>query len=78
MDASDNGPEPHRLPRLVTGVLLVAPLALAGLGATAASASASNGGSPATVRTVGTAADADVSASICANCHQTLSHVAPL
>ena len=72
MHTTDTGPRRHRLRRATTGTLLVAPLAAAVL------ASAAPPASSASHENIATAAAVDVSPTICANCHQTLNHQAPL
>jgi hypothetical protein len=72
MHTTDTGPRHRRLKRATTGTLLVAPLAAAVLAAAAPPASSTSN------QNIATAAAVDVSATTCANCHQTLNHQAPL
>jgi hypothetical protein len=72
MHTTDIGPRRRRLRRATTGTLLVAPIAAAVLASAAPPAPGTSHES------IATAAAVDVSATICANCHQTLNHHAPL
>ena len=73
MHPSDPRPWSRRLRRPVTGALLVVPVAVAGVVATATSASGSG------YHDVATDAGAtSISPTLCAHCHQDLSHVVTL
>jgi hypothetical protein len=73
MHPSDPRPWSRRLRRAVTGALLVVPFAVAGVVATATSASGSG------YHDVATDAGAtSISPTLCAHCHQDLSHVVTL